>query len=343
MENSVINVRDISTVTAEINVIRSNVQQVALNGAIEIGRRLVEAKGMLPHGEWTAWLERDAQFSVRQAQRFMKLFEEYGGQQIGLFGGANATSLADLPYTKALKLLVIPEEERETFAEENDVKNISNAELDRLIKERDEAKKQAEEQTVAYKLSKAELDELIKDMASAERDIKNAKAAEKAAVDSAEQAKAKAEKAEKAAKAAKDKLAAKEQELAELRAHPQIPEDAMAAIRAEAEKAAAEKEKAEREKATGKLKEAAERAEKEAERAKAEAKAASEKLEAVQKQLKLANPDVAVFSALFSQLQETVNRLHGAFLKVAASDPETAKKLAAAKAAYFDKTAKETW
>lgn len=342
MENSVINVRDISTVTAEINVIRSNVQQVALNGAIEIGRRLVEAKGMLLHGEWTAWLERDAQFSVRQAQRFMKLFEEYGGSQQSLFGG-NTTSVADLPYTKALKLLVIPEEEREEFIEKNHVQDISNAELDRLIKERDEAKKQAEEQTVAYKLSKAELDELVKDMASAERDIKNAKAAEKAAIDSAEQAKEKAEKAEKAAKAAKDKLAAKEQELAELKANPQIPENTMKEIRAEAEKAAAAAEKAKLEKEMAALKDAAERAKAEERKAKERAEETAAKMDAIQKQLKIANPDVAVFTALFTQLQESYNKLHGAYLKVAANDTATAEKLKTAKNAYLAKLMKEEW
>ena len=39
--------RDINTITAEIKLIKSNVQKVALEGAIEIGRRLVEAKEML--------------------------------------------------------------------------------------------------------------------------------------------------------------------------------------------------------------------------------------------------------------------------------------------------------
>lgn len=342
MDNSIITARDIQTVTAEINVIRSNVQQVALNGAIEIGRRLVEAKGMLPHGEWTAWLERDAQFSVRQAQRFMKLFEEYGGSQQSLFGG-NTTSVADLPYTKALKLLVIPEEEREEFIEENHVQDISNAELDRLIKERDAAKAAAAKAEEDRSKLMSSVDKVMKDSEAAAEDLKKARKTAEAAEAAAEKAAAEAEKAAQAEKAARDKLAAKEQELAELRAHPEVPEAKLEEIRAEAEKAAAEEARKRQERASEEMKEAAERAEKEAERAKAEATAAQEKLEAVQKQLKMANPDVAVFSALFTQLQESYNKLHGAYLKVAANDTATAEKLKTAKNAYLAKLMKEEW
>lgn len=343
MDNSIITVRDIQTVTAEINVIKSNVQQTVLSGAIEIGRRLVEAKTMVPHGEWGKWLEHDAKISSRQAQRFIQLFEEYGSQQIGFFGSSNPTLLSNMPYTKALKLLVIPEEEREAFVEENNVAEISNAELDRLIKERDAAKAAAAKAEEDRSKLMSSVDKVMKDSEAAAEDLKKARKTAEAAEAAAEKAKAEAEKAAQAEKAARDKLAAKEQELAELRAHPEVPEAKLEEIRAEAEKAAAEEARKRQERASEEMKEAAERAEKEAERAKAEATAAQEKLEAVQKQLKMANPDVAVFSALFTQLQEAYNKLHGAYLKVAANDTATAEKMKTAKNAYLAKLMKEEW
>lgn len=236
MDNSIITVRDIQTVTAEINVIKSNVQQTVLSGAIEIGRRLVEAKTMVPHGEWGKWLEHDAQISSRQAQRFIQLFDEYGSQQIGFFGNANPSLMSNMPYTKALKLLVIPEEEREAFVEENNVAEISNAELDKLIKERDAAKAAAAKAEEDRSKLMSSVDKVMKDSEAAAADLKKARKAAETAEAAAEKAKADAEKAIQAEKAARDKLAAKEQELAELRAHPEVPEAKLEEIRAEAEK-----------------------------------------------------------------------------------------------------------
>lgn len=340
MDNSIITVRDIQTVTAEINVIKSNVQQTVLSGAIEIGRRLVEAKTMVPHGEWGKWLEHDAQISSRQAQRFIQLFDEYGSQQIGFFGNANPSLMSNMPYTKALKLLVIPEEEREAFVEENNVAEISNAELDKLIKERDAAKAALEAKEKEAEGLQKELQAVIK---TDKDSLHEALFAQEKAARKADEAAKQMKEAEEAAKEAKDKLAAKEQELAELKANPQIPENTMKEIRAEAEKAAAAAEKAKLEKEMAALKDAAERAKAEERKAKERAEETAAKMDAIQKQLKIANPDVAVFTALFTQLQEAYNKLHGAYLKVAANDTATAEKLKTAKNAYLAKLMKEEW
>ncbi|MBQ7124922.1 MAG: DUF3102 domain-containing protein [Clostridia bacterium] len=57
-----------------------------------------------------------------------------------MFGASvNSQTIGNLPYTKALLLLSVPSEEREEFVEENNVVEMSNAELKKAIKERDEA------------------------------------------------------------------------------------------------------------------------------------------------------------------------------------------------------------
>ena len=55
--NEIIRARDIEIVTAEIVTIKRQAQQVLITAAIEIGRRLTEAKAMVPHGEWGKYLE----------------------------------------------------------------------------------------------------------------------------------------------------------------------------------------------------------------------------------------------------------------------------------------------
>ena len=135
--------RGIKDITEEIIYIRNAAQNMARLYACEIGRRLVEAKALLNHGEWLPWLEEKVLFSQRNAQRLMRLFNEYGAK-VSEFG-ANATTLSDLSVSNALSLLALPEEERESFAEEHNAAALSNTELEKLIKERDEAIKRAEE------------------------------------------------------------------------------------------------------------------------------------------------------------------------------------------------------
>ena len=45
---------------------------------IAIGKRLIEAKGMLPEGQFSAWIEAEFQLSQRSAQNFMNVARVYG-------------------------------------------------------------------------------------------------------------------------------------------------------------------------------------------------------------------------------------------------------------------------
>ncbi len=162
--------RTIEIVTAEIRAIHKQVQRMALGYAIEIGRRLCEAKEMLPHGEWGAWLETETSYSKSTANNLMRIFNEYGASQMWLFEPeAKSQTLGDLPYTKALKLLALPEDEREQFAQEHDVQQMSTRELDKAIRERDEAQRAAktekelrEKECRETERLRTELDELKK-------------------------------------------------------------------------------------------------------------------------------------------------------------------------------------
>ena len=141
------------TVGAEIRGLTAQAKQMTLWFGIEIGRRLCEVKEMIGHGEWLPYLKEQTEFSQSTASRFMTLYREYGAQQQTLFGAeSNYPTLNNLSISNALRLLALPESERESFAEEHDVEHMSARELDELI----QARKDAEAERDLYEKKLAE-------------------------------------------------------------------------------------------------------------------------------------------------------------------------------------------
>ena len=167
-ENGAEPVRTIEVITAEIVTIKRQAQQIALYIAIELGRRLTEAKEMLDHGQWGDWLKESVGFSHESANRYMRLFREYAAPQNSLFGAEiNSSTLTNLSVSKALALLAVPAEEREAFAAENQVDELSTREMDALIedykarlKKEEDARIRAEVQNqgIEFALNKARKD-----------------------------------------------------------------------------------------------------------------------------------------------------------------------------------------
>jgi len=133
-------------IAAEINMIISQTKKILLAGAIEIGRRLKEAKGLVKHGEWLKWLEESVSYSQRTASRLIKIYEEYGPYFGDGADDANRSPVTDLTYTQAVLLLGLPGEEREEFLAQNNVPAMSKQELQQALKHRSrdkESNKQA--------------------------------------------------------------------------------------------------------------------------------------------------------------------------------------------------------
>ena len=316
--------REIGVITAEIKDICRQAQSMALLYAVEIGRRLDEAKRALPHGKWGEWLENEVEFSQSTANNYMKLFEEYGEAQISIFGASvNSQSIGNLPYSKALQLLAIPKDEREAFVQEVKAEDLSVKELKAAIEERDRAKKEAEE-------ARAKEEDLSKKLADAEKAAKVS--AEKSK--EAEDLRKKLEKITGELEASKMNAVHLREELKKAEADPKIPKAKLDQIRKEAEaaakKAAEEKGKTELEKAQ---KQAAE-AEAAANAAKLAESQAKARLEEAQKKLKVASPEVTAFKVLFDSVQETAKKLQGMIEKIRKDDPETADKLTKALKAF---------
>lgn len=307
---------------AEIRMYVDAGRRVTLLCGIEIGRRLVEAKELLNHGEWLPWLKRETDFSERSAQNYMKVFNSYSAAQLGLFGPeTNAQTFADLPISKALALLSVPESEREDFAAEVGAETISVRELEARVRERTaeiEAEKTSAEARAqiaredrdkaqaAYEDAENARREAEKTILRMKREIEEIEARPRdVAVERDEEAIAQAvqaererlegEKAGAVAKAANDAAAAERarHRKADKKAKEKIKELEEELKRAGEQKAAAEKTLA-------KLKAKAEADE----RAGADSEALKKQVEGLQKQLALAAPEVSAFKAAFDRAQD---------------------------------------
>lgn len=161
MSNLVVN-RTPEVIAAEINSIKEQTRKVVLYNSIEIGRKLVEAKEVVPHGEWGNWLEEAVDYSKSTANNLMKIFEEYGSDQITLLDdNLKSQAFGNLNYSQAVLLLGLPSDDREKFVEENKVDEMSTRELKKAI---DDLKKANKEKDNALK----ERDEAIEKLSALE-------------------------------------------------------------------------------------------------------------------------------------------------------------------------------
>lgn len=296
MSNELQNVRSLDVVAAEIRTLTGNM----LGTVIEIGRRMVEAKQLLPHGEFVPWLQSETGYSRQTANNFMRLYEEYGNPQKSMFGAevSNVQTFGHLTYSKALALLSVPESEREAFAQEVDAENISVRELKEAIAERDAALKRAEGAELALAEEKETSDALLEEADQLREQLKQLEerpvdvavkdASEEqiqAAVDEALQ------KAEEQARKAREALEKKITEAAKEKT--KLKED----LKNAEEQAKKFREQADSAKEAG-------RAE-----ALAQADAFKQEAEKLKKELAMADPVVAEFKGVFGAASEIVEKL----------------------------------
>lgn len=171
--NEVVTKRDVNVIAAEINHIKRETAILVLNNSIEIGRRLVEAKSLIGHGQWGKWLKENVNYEQRNANNLMKIFEDYGSKQISLLGDSNSQTFANLTYSQAVALFAIPDlEERESFVKENNATDMSVRELKQAIKEKKQAEKEKEEAIKLAKELKEKTQLIEQEKAKLESDIR---------------------------------------------------------------------------------------------------------------------------------------------------------------------------
>lgn len=284
--------RTIEAITGEI----LDAKRTGGEAILTIGRCLIEAKDMLPHGEWLPWLNERVEFSERTARNFMRLAREWTNRQ----------TLADLGASKALTLLALPAEEREQFMEDHDVIDMSARQLEKAIRERDEARKAAEEAKAEANTAEQARAKMAEDMTLLNARLAGAREDREQAVESAKKLEA---------------------ELAELKNRP-----VEVAVETVADPEALEKARAE---AMAEMQGKLDRAKERQKRAEAQAKEAQADLERTQAQLQdserarknavlASDEDMATFQVLFQQAQDQANKMRGILLKLRGRADQTA-------------------
>lgn len=295
--------RSPETLGSEIRYLSAQAKSMTVWFGVEIGKRLAEAKEMVGHGGWLDFLKNETEFSSSSANRFMQIAREYGGKT------SNFPTLGNLSVSNALRLLAVPEDEREEFAQTVDAEHLSSRELEQAIRERDEARKALEEaQSAAVQLT-----ERTEKQAEQIRELENrpvevaVQVADPAEIEKAvAEALAAAEKKHKAALDSAERLRkAAEKKQAELQAIADSAAKIESTNRAEAEK----------------LNTRIADLQKKLELVRAEQTAAA-KASSIQ-----SDADVAVFQSFFQAALENFNKACGLLTKVKLRDADKAGKL----------------
>lgn len=74
---------------------------------IEVGKRLAQAKELVPHGEWGKWLNNNFSLSQNTAGRFMQVYERFGKSAMS----------QTLNQSQMIELLALPADETTAFIE----------------------------------------------------------------------------------------------------------------------------------------------------------------------------------------------------------------------------------
>lgn len=166
--NSTELIRSPEVIADEINAIKtqtSSILSAALSytkrSCFEIGRRLEEAKALVPHGEWGAWLESNFEYSKSTAGNLMRIYREFGGEQINLLTGkSDMETFEGLSQSQLVELFTLPKHTRVEFVEahrEELEDGMSIREMRDLIKEQKEKIERQEREILENDESYAEL------------------------------------------------------------------------------------------------------------------------------------------------------------------------------------------
>lgn len=94
---------------------------------LEMGDKLIEAKSLVPHGQWESWLKNNVELSTRTARNLMMIAHAFS---------ENRQAIADLNVTALYLLAEMPAQDREQFLMENNVSGMTTRELKSAIDER---------------------------------------------------------------------------------------------------------------------------------------------------------------------------------------------------------------
>lgn len=102
----------------------------------EIGKRLVQAKERVGHGNWESWLKDNLNYSKSMAEKLMRVNKEFSNPQL----------VTDLNFSQMLALTTVEEEIRTEIIENEQLEDKTVKETKEIIDKYKKAKEELEEQ-----------------------------------------------------------------------------------------------------------------------------------------------------------------------------------------------------
>ena len=173
MYRTEVNLENKSTeqLAAEVNVRYHQAEGLANMSAMmlaDAGRRLIEIKGRIPHGQFESWCADNLEFSKSKAEKMMKLAERVDDES-SLF--SKTETFTDIGISRVWALLAAPEEVAAEVIETHDVTDMTVRELKEEIARLKEEKKAAETEK---KQIESHEENMRQEMASMQRKLADA-------------------------------------------------------------------------------------------------------------------------------------------------------------------------
>lgn len=173
--------RTATEIAIEIRVIKQQTMQTVAAACFQIGKRLCEAKELVPAGEWLAYLQEQLDYKPTTAENLMRIYKEYGDEQVDLLSGKSPAELfGSLNQSQMVAMFSLSMEDRKELLEDHpDLPEMSARDVQKLVKEkqaaeaeRDRERKQREkmEKLVTDQAKRANKVEAALEKAKAERE-----------------------------------------------------------------------------------------------------------------------------------------------------------------------------
>lgn len=132
----------------------------AAQNLIQYGRVLVEAKPLVPRGQFEKWVQTSFNMSERTAQGYMAVWRRFGSNAM----------LQDVQFSNLQKMLALPEGSEAQFAKDNDLQAMTAREVEQAVR------KVREEELRKRNLAMAEVDKERSARTKAENRLKELEA-----------------------------------------------------------------------------------------------------------------------------------------------------------------------
>lgn len=173
--------RTATEIAIEIQVIKQQTMQTVAAACFQIGKRLCEAKELVPAGEWLAYLQEQLDYKPTTAENLMRIYREYGDEQVDLLSGKSPAELfGNLNQSQMVAMFSLSMEDRRELLEDHpDLPEMSARDVQKLVKEkqaaeaeRDRERKQREraEKLATDQANRANKVEAALEKAKAERE-----------------------------------------------------------------------------------------------------------------------------------------------------------------------------